>query len=466
LSHPALANWEFPYNKPAGAAAAAKPIVQLVDLDQEAAPATAILTAGTEGDEAAPQPATAETQSLPQEGQTEALADLDRKIVEVGRGDTLLGLLVDADVPRTDAHDAIEALRTVYDPRQLQVGQEIALLFQQEAGTGRRFVGLELEPDMERAVSVARVEDSSYEAVSVDKTLEQRNVAAAAVINSSLFEAGASVGVPIPVMAALIRAYSYDVDFQRDIQPGDDFQVMYERYYTDAGAAVRDGDILYAALTLSGKQMELYRYKTRGGVVDYFNRQGESIRKALLRTPIDGARVSSSFGMRKHPVLGFSKLHAGMDFAAPMGTPIYAAGEGVVEEVGRKGSYGNYIRIKHNQQFSTAYAHLSKIDGGMRRGGRVQQGDIIGYVGTTGRSTGPHLHYEVLEAGRQINPMAVDLPAGIALKGRELAEFKRHVDDLDREFVANLQNSQVAQSVYAPESAEFSGGSCSGDRAC
>jgi len=133
LSHPALANWEFPYNKPAGAAAAAKPIVQLVDLDQEAAPATAILTAGTEGDEAAPQPATAETQSLPQEGQTEALADLDRKIVEVGRGDTLLGLLVDADVPRTDAHDAIEALRTVYDPRQLQVGQEIALLFQQEA---------------------------------------------------------------------------------------------------------------------------------------------------------------------------------------------------------------------------------------------------------------------------------------------------------------------------------------------
>jgi murein DD-endopeptidase MepM/ murein hydrolase activator NlpD len=466
LPNPALANWEIPYNKPVEAAAAARPIMQLVDLDRDAAPPAQIMASGTEGDETTPQPAIAETQSLPQEGQTEALADIDRKIVEVGRGDTLLGLLVDADVPRIDAHDAIEALRSIYDPRRLQVGQEIALLFQQEAGANRRFVGLELEPDMERAISVARVEGSSYEAVSVDKALEQRNVAAAAVINSSLFEAGASVGVPIPVMAAMIRAYSYDVDFQRDIQPGDDFQVMYERYYTDAGAAVRDGDILYAALTLSGRQMELYRYKTSDGIVDYFNRQGESIRKALLRTPIDGARVSSSFGMRKHPVLGFSKLHAGMDFAAPTGTPIYAAGNGVVEEVGRKGSYGNYIRIKHNQQFSTAYAHLSKIDGAMRRGGGVQQGDIIGYVGTTGRSTGPHLHYEVLQAGRQINPMAVDLPTGIALRGRELAEFKRHVDDLDREFAANLQNSQVAQSVNAPGAADQSEESCSGGRAC
>jgi murein DD-endopeptidase MepM/ murein hydrolase activator NlpD len=212
--------------------------------------------------------------------------------------------------------------------------------------------------------------------------------------------------------------------------------------------------------------MELYRYKTRDGVVDYFNRQGESIRKALLRTPIDGARVSSSFGMRRHPVLGFSKLHAGMDFAAPGGTPIFAAGDGIIEEVGRKGSYGNYIRIKHNQQFSTAYAHLSKFGQEMRRGGRVQQGDIIGYVGSTGRSTGPHLHYEVLQSGRQINPMAVDLPTGIALKGRELAEFQRHVAQLNREFLANLQNSQVAQTVSAPGGTEPADGACAGEQAC
>jgi murein DD-endopeptidase MepM/ murein hydrolase activator NlpD len=327
-------------------------------------------------------------------------------------------------------------------------------------------MGLELEPDAERAVSVARVEGEGYEAATIDKALERRKTAASAVIDSSLFEAGASVGVPIPVMAAMIRAYSYDVDFQRDVQPGDEFQVMYERYFTDDGAAARDGDILYAALNLGGKQMELFRYKTRDGIVDYFNRQGESIRKALLRTPIDGARVSSKFGMRRHPILGFSKMHAGTDFAAPTGTPIYAAGNGVIEEIGRKNGYGNYIRIKHNQQIATAYAHLSKFGSGMRRGGRVQQGDIIGYVGTTGRSTGPHLHYEVMRGGRQINPMSVDLPTGVALEGRELVAFKHHVEETDRQFAANLQSSQqVAQSVSAAGEAEHAD-ACRGEQAC
>jgi murein DD-endopeptidase MepM/ murein hydrolase activator NlpD len=476
----ASAGWEYPYNHPtrspadaAPAAASAGP--SLVDLDKEAAALHPVKTATLEDaveDMDAPVERTSTLAkaldgSLPEEGQTEALADLDRKIVEVGRGDTLLGLLVNAAVPKIDAHDAIEALRSVFDPRRLQVGQEIALLFQQEAGSDRRFMGMELEPDAERAVSVARIEGEGYEAVTVDKALEHRKTAAAGVIDSSLFEAGASVGVPIPVMAALIRAYSYDVDFQRDVQPGDEFQVMYDRYFNNEGAAARDGDILYAALTLSGKQMELYRYRTRDGIVDYFNRQGESIRKALLRTPIDGARVSSKFGMRRHPILGFSKMHAGMDFAASTGTPIYAAGNGVVEEIGQKNGFGNYIRIKHNQQIATAYAHLSKFGGDMRRGGRVQQGDIIGYVGTTGRSTGPHLHYEVLRGGRQINPMSIELPTGVALEGHELAAFKHHVEETDRQFAASLQSSQqVAQSIGANSEAEHSDSCRGGDRAC
>jgi murein DD-endopeptidase MepM/ murein hydrolase activator NlpD len=476
----AFAGWEYPYSHPTrslidAAPAATQTEPALADLDNEAAkphsaktatPEDAVEGTGAPVEETSTL-AEAPDDSLPEEGQTEALANLDREVVEVGRGDTLLGLLVNAAVPKIDAHDAIEALRSVFDPRRLQVGQEIALLFQQEAGSDRRFMGLELEPDAERAVSVARVEGEGYEAATIDKALERRNTAAAAVIDSSLFEAGASVGVPIPVMAAMIRAYSYDVDFQRDIQPGDEFQVMYERYFTDAGAAARDGDILYAALTLGGKQMELYRYKTRDGIVDYFNRQGESIRKALLRTPIDGARVSSKFGMRRHPILGFSKMHAGMDFAAPVGTPIYAAGDGVVDEIGPKNGYGNYVRVKHNQQIETAYAHLSKFGGGVRRGGRVQQGDIIGYVGTTGRSTGPHLHYEVLRGGRQINPMSIDLPTGVALEGRELAAFKHHVEETDRQFAASLQSSQqVAQSVSANGEAEQHSDTCRGDRPC
>jgi murein DD-endopeptidase MepM/ murein hydrolase activator NlpD len=357
-----------------------------------------------------------------------------RQIVSVGRGDTLLGLLVDAAVPREEAVGAIDALRSVYNPRKLQVGQEIALLFEGEDEP--RFLGFEFEPNVDRAVAVARGEDSRYAAREVEKPLERRIVGAGGVITSSLFEAGSENGVPVPVMTKLIRIFSYDVDFQRDIQPGDGFEVMYERDFTEDGTPVREGEVLFASLRLSGRELAIYRYTTRDGVVDYFNRKGESVRKALLRTPIDGARMSSGFGMRRHPILGYSKMHKGTDFAAPTGTPIYAAGNGVVEEIGRKGGYGNYIRIRHNKEISTAYAHMSRFNSALKRGARVSQGDVIGYVGTTGQSTGPHLHYEVLRGGRQVNPMSVDLPTGITLEGRELAAFRARVEEMDRQLVA------------------------------
>lgn len=369
-----------------------------------------------------------------------------RQIVSVGRGDTLLGLLVGAAVPREEAVGAIDALRGVYNPRTLQVGQEIALLFEGEDEP--RFLGFEFEPNVDRAVAVARGEDERYAAVEVEKPLERRIVGAGGVIASSLFEAGAEGGVPVPVMAKLIRIFSYDVDFQRDIQPGDGFEVMYERDFTEDGTPVREGEVLFASLRLSGKEMAIYRYTTRDGVVDYFNRKGESVRKALLRTPIDGARMSSGFGMRRHPILGYSKMHKGTDFAAPTGTPIYAAGNGVVEEIGRKGAYGNYIRIRHNKEISTAYAHMSRFNKALRRGGRVNQGEVIGYVGTTGRSTGPHLHYEVLRGGRQVNPMSVDLPTGVILEGRELVAFRTQVEEMDRQLVAlGRKAPEVVQTV-------------------
>lgn len=369
-----------------------------------------------------------------------------RQVVSVGRGDTLLGLLVGAAVPREDAVGAIDALRSVYNPRKLQVGQEIALLFEGEDEP--RFLGFEFEPNVDRAVAVARGEDERYAAVEVEKPLERRIVGGGGVITSSLFEAGAEGGVPVPVMAKLIRTFSYDVDFQRDIQPGDSFEVMFERDFIEDGTPVREGEVLFASLRLSGKEMAIYRFTTRDGIVDYFNRKGESVRKALLRTPIDGARMSSGFGMRRHPILGYSKMHKGTDFAAPTGTPIYAAGNGVVEEIGRKGAYGNYIRIRHNKEISTAYAHMNAFNKALKRGGRVGQGDVIGYVGTTGRSTGPHLHYEVLRSGRQVNPMSVDLPTGVILEGKELAAFRRQVEEMDRQLVAlGRKAPEVVQTV-------------------
>lgn len=368
-----------------------------------------------------------------------------RQVLSVGSGDTLMDMLTGANVPADEATNAIAALRKIYDPRKLQVGQRVTVLFEPRRGGSKRFVGLEFVPDVVRSVSVLRKGDGEFTSNEVEKTVTRQPVAAQAVIRSSLFEAGSAANVPVSVMMALIKDYSYDIDFQRDLQPGDRFEVLYERLVTADGKVAGEGDILYATLVLSGEEFPIFRHKSRDGRVDYYNREGESIRRALLRTPIDGARITSGFGMRHHPILGFSKMHKGMDFGAPTGTPIFAAGSGVVEQVGPHGAYGNYIRIRHNTQISTAYAHLSRIAKGTKRGARIDQGDVIGYVGTTGRSTGPHLHYEVLKAGQQVNPKSIDLPTGEKLQGRELQAFEQTVRSVEKAFEQARSGMQLAR---------------------
>ena len=187
---------------------------------------------------------------------------------------------------------------------------------------------------------------------------------------------------------------------------------------------MHNGQIVFAALTLSGERKPIYLHTLKNGVTDYFDEKGQSAKKALMRTPIDGARLSSSFGKRKHPILGYTKLHTGTDFAAPRGTPIYAAGDGSIDTAGWNGGYGKYVRIRHNSEYSTAYAHMKAIKSGIGKGKRVRQGQIIGYVGTTGRSTGPHLHYEIIRRGKKVNPMWVKMPSGQKLKGNEMARFE------------------------------------------
>lgn len=376
---------------------------------------------------------------------------LSRQVLSVGQGDTLMDMLTGAKVPRNEASGAIAALRKVYDPRKLQVGQQVTVLFEPRRGGTKRFVGLEFVPDVVRSVSVERKGDATFVSSEIEKPVERRPAAAQGVIRSSLFEAGSTAGVPLPVMMALIRNYSYDIDFQRDLQPGDRFEVLYERLMTADGETAGEGDVLYAALVLSGKEYAIFRHKTRDGRIDYYNREGESIRRSLLRTPIDGARITSGFGMRHHPILGYSKMHKGMDFGAPPGTPIYAAGRGVIEEVGPRGAYGNYIRIRHNTEIATAYAHLSRFAKEMRRGARVDQGDVIGYVGTTGRSTGPHLHYEVLKTGQQVNPRSIDLPTGEKLQGREMQAFEQTVRSLEKTFEQSRGGLQLARTPGAPD---------------
>lgn len=372
---------------------------------------------------------------------------LETRAVKVERGDTLMKLLTKNEVDRREAHAAIEALTEVYDPRRMQIGQlfELSLEDPADTKTSPSLVSLSFKADPVRTIQVRYTDDGAYKADVKEKALQRGDAFGAGVIGSSLYEAAVDAGIPVAVLHDMIRIFSFDVDFQRDIQKGDRFEVLYDEQRTSDGTLVRTGNITYAAMTLSGKELAYYQYTPKSGVTDYFDRKGQSVRKTLMRTPVNGARLSSGFGKRKHPILGYTKMHRGTDFAAPTGTPIMAAGDGVIDYIGRNGSYGKYIRIRHNSTYKTAYAHMSGFKRGLTKGARIKQGETIGYIGTTGRSTGPHLHYEVLENGRQRNPMSVKLPAGEKLKGQELKRFAAALPALDQKIaVARDDNTLVA----------------------
>jgi len=370
-----------------------------------------------------------------------------RHTLRVARGDTLGGMLTRVGVSGQEAHAAFAALKTQFDARRLRVGQEIEVTLAPplDATDKGQLLGLTVTAGPLEEVSVERGPEGNYVASKHRLATDTIPTRTSGIIENSLFVAGDRAGVPVPVLVELIRAYSWDVDFQRDIRPGDSFEIMYDRLVDTRGETVYHGDIRYAALTLSGQKLALYHFTRYDGEEGFFDLNGKSARKALLRTPVDGARISSGYGRRKHPILGYSKMHKGVDFAAPKGTPIYAAGNGSVEVAGRKGGYGKYVRIRHNGTYATAYAHMNGFAKGIRRGTRVKQGQVIGYVGTTGRSTGPHLHYEVLRDGRQMNPMKVKMPAGPKLKGKELERFVAHVTETDRRFAALGNNVNVAK---------------------
>jgi murein DD-endopeptidase MepM/ murein hydrolase activator NlpD len=243
------------------------------------------------------------------------------------------------------------------------------------------------------------------------------------IIKQSLYKAATDQKIPPNTIIEFARIYGFQVDFQRDIRKLDKFQVMYEIFTDKNNKVIETGNILFANLKLSGQDNSLYYYdnKTNEG---HYDKNGKSVQKALMKTPINGARLSSSFGMRKHPIDGFNKMHRGTDFAAPKGTPIMASGNGIVKKVGWCGGGGNCVKIKHNSTYETVYAHMSKFARGIKSGVRVKQGQTIGYVGSTGKSTGPHLHYEVIVNGKKVNSQTLKLPSGKVLKGKDRQMFE------------------------------------------
>lgn len=340
-----------------------------------------------------------------------------------------LGPLLQANgVAPEIAYATTQAFSKAHDPRHLRAGQTVNLYFD---GAEKSFSGLSIKTDYESTVFVNQTPDGDFKARKITAEFEKDLVSVKGDIKNSLYLDAGSLGAPDKVIVQFAQIYAHSVDFQRDIQPGDTFELFFEVYRDHKGNPVKAGDLVFTSFAPRGKTANYYLYTSSDGSEGYYDEKGKAAKRKLMRTPVNGARLSGRFGSRKHPILGYRRQHKGVDFAAPRGTPIMAAGAGTIVRSSRYGSFGNYVRIKHSGGYSTAYAHLSKYARGIKSGRRVVQGQTIGYVGTTGRSTGPHLHYEVLKNGRQINPMTLSTLSGKPLKSSELPAFKIRAADIE-----------------------------------
>ena len=360
-------------------------------------------------------------------------------IVYVKRGDSFQKILNSIEIENNEKKKILKEVLKRKNIANLLEGQKI--IFKIDKRRSERIIGLLIEVSKTKSITYSLDKNTNkFQYKEIQKSLKRFISYKESVITNSLYESSIKNGIQPNIILDFARVYGFQVDFQRDIWKNDSFQLMYEAFLDDDGKTVETGNIIYANLNLQGKDIPMYGFKTKEGY-DYFDNFGKSIKKSLMKTPINGARLSSSFGMRKHPILGFNKMHRGTDFAAPEGTPIMASGDGKIVRARWCGGGGNCIKIKHNSTYSTVYAHLSKFARIAKEGNRVRQGQIIGYVGSTGMSTGPHLHYEVIENGKKVNSQTLKLPSGKILKGKERERFeieKIKIEVTKSELIAGL----------------------------
>ncbi len=342
------------------------------------------------------------------------------KIFTFKSGETLSHAFSDIGVSEIEVFGFINKLKNEFDPRKLKVGNKLKFYLSKK--DPKIVEGISLQLDKVKSIEVFKIE-SDYILNKYKEPIVITFHKVSGEINNSLYVSAKKAGLPISVLMEVVKIYSFDVDFQREIKAGDAFEVLYQNHNNKSGEVVRSGPVLRSVLVLGGERIPLYRYEYEKDYFEYFDSEANSAKKALMRTPLDGARISSVFGKRKHPILGYTKMHKGVDFAAPRNTPVYAAGDGVIEYSRSNGGYGKFIRIRHNSDYKTAYAHLARFAKNISEGKRVKQGDIIGYVGTTGRSTGPHLHYEIIFRNKQVNPLKVRMPKELKLKNQDFNSF-------------------------------------------
>jgi murein DD-endopeptidase MepM/ murein hydrolase activator NlpD len=375
----------------------------------------------------------------------ELLAGAETKTLKVGSGDTLMSLFTKAGTEPTEAQQMIEAFAAIFTAKDLKSGQELRFsMVPAPSDTGQMEpVKVSIFDKDTHLATVARNRQGEYVASTeaIGNDAKQTQGASRATLYTAFYHAALEQHIPAETILKLLRVHSYDVDFKQKVKAGDTF----EMFFDGGNDEEQVGELLYTSMTIDGQQRKFYRFRTPDDVVDYYDEQGNSAKKFLMRNPVKGGRYTSGFGARNHPLLKYLKMHTGVDWAAPSGTPILAAGDGTVEKVGREGGYGNYIRIRHANGFATAYGHMSRFAQGVEPGVTVKQGQIIGYVGSTGMSTGPHCHFEVLVNSKFVNPMTIQVPRGLQLTGRQLAEFQRERGRIETLMQMDPVSSRVAQ---------------------
>ncbi len=338
-------------------------------------------------------------------------------------GDTYENILKKLDITNKEKKILLQTILNEKSLKVLRINQKFTFKFDNLSTS--KVVEFKIETDKKNEIVFSKKSvENEFTSKKIKKNYSKKLVYKETIITDSLYKSAINLGIKPNVIVEFARLYGFQVDFQRDIWKNDSFQIIYEEFLNEKNLVIDTGEIIFANLNLQDTDLQLYKYEYEKNKIDYFDENGKSIKKTLMKTPINGARLSSSYGKRKHPILGYTKMHTGTDFAAPTGTPIMASGDGKVTKAGWCGGGGNCVKIKHNSTYQTVYAHMSKFGRGIKKGARVKQGQIIGYVGSTGMSTGPHLHYEVIENGKKINSQKLKLPSGKILKGKDRKKFE------------------------------------------
>jgi len=361
-------------------------------------------------------------------------------IIKVAPGETLESAVRRTGIGKDEARQAVDMLAKAFDIAKIQAGMAMEAHIAKPIGqqTDAKLMGLSLRVGPATAVSLSRAIDGALQLHKLEEQVVDKTVVASGKMEGSLYASTQKVGISPELTAQVAKLFQHKLDFSRDIQPGDRFSMVVDRKVTASGRTVSTGNLLFAEIEAKGGTTKLYRFMPAGSKeAQYYDEFGKAIRGLLLRTPLDTVRITSSFGMREHPILGYTRMHAGIDFGAPTGTPVYAAGDGVVEKAGWAGGYGRWLQIKHAGGLETGYGHLSRW--AVKPGQHVHQGQVVAYVGSTGLATGPHLHYEIMVGGKKVNPSKFKAPPSVALAGRELAAFKAEKARID-----TMVNQKVA----------------------